>query len=166
MKIKVTNLPSGIHDFRFKKSVTELKLGQPFIDNFILDVVLDKSLKQIVLNCNLTFFLELSCDRCLSEYKKEITTNFILLYVFDKKDFDQDEMNIKFLSPTQDKINLVEDVIEYAELSIPLKQLCKEDCRGLCHKCGTNLNENKCDCTNEEINPVWESLLKIKSKLN
>lgn len=166
MKIKISNLPVGIHEFEFEKNTDELEIDKQFIDKLILDVTLDKSLKQIVLNCNLTIFLELSCDRCTCDYKKEVNTNFLLLYVFDKKDFDEEEIDVKYLSPTEDKINITQDVIEYAKLSIPLKQLCDEDCKGLCYKCGTNLNEKKCDCTTEEINPVWESLLKMKDKLN
>ncbi len=47
-----------------------------------------------------------------------------------------------------------------------MKKLCSEDCAGLCTKCGSNLNKNKCNCSEELKNPVWEPLLKLKDKLN
>lgn len=44
------------------------------------------------------------------------------------------------------------------------KHLCSEDCEGLCPKCGCNLNESKCDCENEDIDPRWSALLDIMKK--
>jgi uncharacterized protein len=43
-------------------------------------------------------------------------------------------------------------------LNIPMRILCKEDCRGLCPKCGRNRNTNSCDCVEEAIDPRWEGL--------
>lgn len=44
------------------------------------------------------------------------------------------------------------------------KHLCSEDCKGLCPKCGCNLNEKQCDCDNENIDPRWAALVDIMKK--
>jgi uncharacterized protein len=166
MIIKFTNLSVGIHAIQFEKSVEELQLGDPFVDKLILDCKFDKSIHQIVVTCNLTIFTKLNCDRCNDDFKRSFDSHFTLLYLFNKKEIDEDEINVKFLSLTDDKIDLTDDVIDYARLSIPMKKLCNEDCKGLCIKCGTNLNHKKCNCTNEDIDPVWDQLFKLKDKLN
>ena len=42
--------------------------------------------------------------------------------------------------------------------NIPLKHLCSDNCKGICQKCGTNLNESQCECEDDEWNPQFEIL--------
>ena len=49
---------------------------------------------------------------------------------------------------------LIDNII----LNLPMKQLCSADCKGLCSKCGGNLNDSICDCSNDEIDPRMEGL--------
>jgi uncharacterized protein len=165
MIIKITNLPVGIHALHFVKTVDELQLEVPFVDNLVLDCKLDKSQHQIVVGCNLTISTQLICDRCNSKFEKKLSADFTLLYLFEQSDIDKNDVNLKYLSPNEDKIDLTEDVIDYANLAIPMKKLCKEECKGLCVKCGKNLNQNKCNCNDDITDPVWEPLLKLKDKL-
>jgi len=65
-----------------------------------------------------------------------------------------------------DKIDLDEYIRDYAVLAVPMKNLCSEDCKGLCPKCGKNLNEGTCNCSEENIDPRWESIQKLKTKNN
>jgi len=166
MIIKITNLQVGIHALRFDKSVNELQLGEPFIDNLTLDCKLDKSEHQIVIKCNLTIFTHLNCDRCNIDFDQKLNTSFTLLYLFNNKDINENDTNVKYLSAGADKIDLTEDVIDFARLSIPLKKICSNECKGLCVKCGTNLNDKECKCIIENNDPVWDSLMKLKDKLN
>lgn len=166
MLIKFTNLHVGIHELKFEKDVNELQLGDQFVDNLILDCKLDKSQHQIVVNCNLTISAQLNCDRCNSDFTKDFSSEFTLTYLFGKEDADNTDLNVKYLSLTDDKIDLTDDIVDYAKLSVPMKKLCSEDCMGLCVKCGTNLNQNNCGCNEDIENPVWEPLLKLKDKLN
>ena len=52
------------------------------------------------------------------------------------------------------------DELVYSEviLNLPSKHLCREDCKGLCQKCGKNLNEGSCDCDLSEPDPRLEKL--------
>lgn len=53
---------------------------------------------------------------------------------------------------TNDEIDLELPVIHNIILSLPQISVCSEDCKGLCPKCGTNLNISECDCDNSNIN--------------
>ena len=55
-------------------------------------------------------------------------------------------------------VNLVDFAMEFLELEAPLRYLCDEDCKGLCQKCGKNLNEGECGCPTKEKNPAFKVL--------
>ncbi len=168
MKIKFTNYKNGLHQFDFKSDAGELGVEDKFIGNVLLNCEMDKSSTQIVLNCNLQITAKHICDRCTAEFEEKIETNFKNIYfIAHKKNSDEvDESGVYYLSPDDDKIDLSGDTVENAILKIPMKILCKEDCKGLCSICGINQNENKCNCEIDTSNPVWDKLLELKGKLN
>ena len=166
MIIKYTNFSDGIHNFKLSEPVKNFGLENLFFGNVDIDCKMDKSPHQIVLDCDINLHSRLVCDRCAKEFETELKNHFQISYLFTKEPNESDEYNVKFISPEYDKINIKDDVFEYAELSIPLKKLCKEDCQGLCPHCGKNLNEEKCDCKDEIIPDVWEPLKKLKGKFN
>ena len=166
MIIKYTNFSDGIHNFQLSEPVKNLGLEELFFGNVDVNCRMDKSAHQIVLDCGLTVYAKLICDRCASEFETNLTSHFQISYLFSREKVESDNYNVKYLSPDQEKINLRDDIYEYAELSLPLKNLCKEDCLGLCSHCGINLNESKCNCKDEIINDVWEPLQKLKGKFN
>lgn len=55
-------------------------------------------------------------------------------------------------------LDLDEAVRCFISLSLPTRFLCSEDCKGLCHKCGKNLNEGDCGCDTKETDPRWAAL--------
>ncbi|MBP1654290.1 MAG: hypothetical protein H6Q28_846, partial [Bacteroidetes bacterium] len=69
-----------------------------------------------------------------------------------------DPAEVQVLSPAMAVIDLAEDVRQTLMLSVPLKLLCAEDCRGLCPTCGANRNTAGCDCREDEPDSRWEQL--------
>jgi uncharacterized protein len=61
-----------------------------------------------------------------------------------------------------DRIDLDEIIREQIILSEPTKHLCQEACKGLCQKCGKDLNEGPCSCVEEPHNPRWDILKTLK----
>lgn len=59
------------------------------------------------------------------------------------------------------QLNLLELAREEVVLCIPSKHLCREDCKGVCQKCGKNLNEGSCTCNTKEIDPRLEILQQL-----
>lgn len=162
MIIKYTNYSDGVHYVELKKSAAKLNLSEPFNGDVLLNCKMDKSISQIVFDCEVKANAELSCDRCAKDFIKELSNKFQIIYLFSKDEVDEEELNVHYLSPESDKIDLSNDAIEFCKLSIPLKVLCDDNCKGLCPSCGTDLNEKECDCSSENINPIWDKLKKLK----
>lgn len=79
--------------------------------------------------------IRLTCSRCLEDYEVELNKNLRLGYPVEKQ---------------QHMIDLSQDLREEIVLDYPIKPLCKVSCKGLCPKCGKNLNQEKCTCKNPE----------------
>ena len=86
----------------------------------------------------------LECVRCLNNFGKNLQFNFIELYAFNEKSMTDSEL----LLPEDAHIDLQPLIREYALLEIPIRPICKSDCKGLCIVCGLDLNMN--DCRHEQ----------------
>jgi uncharacterized protein len=116
------------------------------------------------LSGNIHFKYKENCARCLKEFVQEINTAISGKLIEGSKkikETDEDEEDLKIYYEGNN-IDLTESVVSAIILSLPMKSLCKEDCKGLCPKCGKNLNEGKCDCVEDYIDP---RLAKLKEFL-
>ena len=99
--------------------------------------------------------LELKCSRCLEPFTAPVDQEFDLRYqphtvhVEGEREIEEDDLTTAFYE--NDEIDLGHLMHEQFVLSLPMKPLCGDACRGLCPICGTNLNRAPCDCK-----PVWE----------
>lgn len=166
MIIKYTNFSNGVHNFRLTGPVKKLGLEEMFFGNVDLDVKMDKSSHQIVLDCDLTVSFKFNCDRCNTETLRELKNHFQISYMFSKEKMENEDYNFKIISPDQDKIDLTDDVFEYLNLAIPLKKLCNDECKGLCTRCGKDLNFGTCNCEIKPDNDIWAPLQKLKENFN
>jgi uncharacterized protein len=64
----------------------------------------------------------------------------------------------------EDVINLAELVREQCYLALPMKPLCREDCRGLCPVCGVNRNRETCACVTNWVDPRFDALRRLKDQ--
>jgi len=168
MKIKFTNYDEGIHHFDFLEDVNDLNLEERFFGELKINCKMDKSHHQIIIGCDLEFDIKLTCDRCMSEFERTNSEHFQSIYfaTYENEDVSDDDPGIHFLSPNEDTIDILNDVSETMNLSVPMKVLCTAECKGLCSVCGQNKNELDCKCDANIENPVWEKLKKIKKNLN
>ena len=98
------------------------------------------------------------CDRCMSEFESVKTTPLSAVIV-DQNDDNADDPELFFLDGNE--IDLDEILSTLFILDMDTKFLCREDCKGLCPRCGKNLNLGPCGC-GKEIDPrfaVLEQLL-------
>ncbi|HKJ68773.1 MAG TPA: DUF177 domain-containing protein [bacterium] len=103
----------------------------------------------------------LQCHRCLSEFDYPFDLELGALITFERRKEFEGEGGIIVVSPQSDEIDITKYISDTIVLDIPYKILCKEDCRGLCSSCGTNLNYDTCDCTQDTIDPRWEKLKEL-----
>ncbi|HSR18558.1 MAG TPA: DUF177 domain-containing protein [Ignavibacteriaceae bacterium] len=162
MIIKIANLSEGFHEYKFDENIENIGLTEPFFGNFFLNVKLAKIHNQIILNGDLKLNARFNCDRCAASYDSVINTGYKMVYLFGQHAQDNGSIDVTYMSADADKIDLTNDVHDYAVLAIPMKKLCKEDCKGLCYKCGKDLNESDCGCEKENFDERWKPLIENK----
>jgi len=113
-----------------------------------------------------------ACSRCLEPYSLPMALHFQLLYTLESSTSNRGERRIDEESITHAhydgaRINLGELLEEQVYLGLPLKPLCRADCKGLCSRCGTNLNVEACECPEKQDGTGTEDprLLTLKSLL-
>jgi len=127
-------------------------------------------IKDIRLSGELSTALELPCARCLEPVVQDIRRNFDLLYRPLGADAGREEISVTGaeaeVSYYQGEGLLLEDAVrEQVLLALPLKVICREDCKGLCPHCGANLNLEQCSCSEPIEDPRWTALKDLRSKL-
>jgi uncharacterized protein len=94
--------------------------------------------------------LELTCSRCLDPFALPLNASFDLRYsphadnAGPEREVEEDDLTEAFYR--DDTIDLGQMMEEQFYLALPMKPLCRADCKGLCANCGTNLNVATCDC--------------------
>lgn len=166
MIIKISNLSEGEHDFVFEDKIDVLDLEKPFYGKYKSFVILNKLHDQLILTAKSDFKVKFECDRCGTEYKSSLKSEYKMIYLMNEVPEETDSLNVSYLSRDADKIDITSDVQEFALLSVPMKRLCTENCKGLCYSCGKDLNKEECNCSAEEIDPRWKPLMNLKDKLN
>jgi uncharacterized protein len=166
MILKIAGLGDGVHHFEFDEAIREIGLEEPFFGNFKLDMELAKARNQVIINAGLELNANFECDRCSSQYHAVINTEFQMVFIFGKVPEENENLNIVYLPCETDKINLKDEIKDYAILAIPMKKLCREDCKGICPACGTDLNEGSCKCSENKTDTRWLPLQDLKNKLN
>ena len=129
-----------------------------------------KLINDIRVTGELAVNVELGCARCLEPIVRDVAKKFDLLYRPQGTDAGREEMSV---TAAEAEIGyyrgeglLLEDVLrEQVLLALPLKAICRDDCRGLCPHCGRNLNQEQCTCAEPIEDPRWSALKDIREKL-
>jgi uncharacterized protein len=130
-----------------------------------------KTIEDIRLQGDLSTQLELACARCLESVVQDVARKFELLYRPQGTDAGKEEMSITAVEAEvgyyQGDGVLLEDALrEQVLLALPLRVICREDCKGLCPHCGKNLNLEPCSCAEPHEDPRWSALKDIREKLD
>ena len=111
--------------------------------------------------------LELPCGRCLESFGWPVDAAFDLRYQphgqnsgDGEREIEEDDLTTAFYE--NETIDLGQLMREQFYLSLPMKPLCREDCRGLCPQCGTNLNRGTCACRSDWEDPRLAVLKALK----
>ena len=106
------------------------------------------------------------CARCLAPVTGEFT--FDLEKTVAPRnllgDLDEDKLD-EFAIIEDGFLDMDEQLLEQLQMEFPMRFLCSEDCKGLCPKCGKNLNEGQCDCDHTDFDPRLEPLRKLLEQM-
>lgn len=166
MKIKVgrvKNIPGKVISVELSVEPDGFFTGEEKI-NLLEPVVFSGTVENmgptLVVQGQVTTLVELECHRCTEKVSYPVKTIFSEVYSNQKDVIERDpEGEIDFFAG--DEIDIAPQVMQNILLELPMKVLCREDCRGLCAGCGTNLNFKQCRCVEENIDPRLMALKKL-----
>lgn len=106
------------------------------------------------LSAKISYTYEAPCDRCGVDAARGYTLDIEKSLAASLEGEESEDI---ILIPDM-KLDLDELIYTEVIVSLPMKHLCREDCKGICAKCGKNLNEGKCGCPEKEIDPRLSAL--------
>lgn len=113
----------------------------------------------------------LTCGRCLAPFICPLSLEFALTYTGDRpglqaagepesRELEASEVGLIYFQG--EEIDLTEGIQEQVILSFPLRPLCRTDCKGLCARCGADLNQESCRCTPPSAESPFAALGRLK----
>ena len=151
----IIHVPDASKPFQFQMDLSQMEFyGQrPITRPVEIQGRVTNHAGALVLEGSASSLLDLQCDRCGKAFFREQRVPLDCLLAARLEDEDQD--GIVLLEGTQ--VNLDEVAGTAFILGMDTKNLCSEDCKGLCARCGANLNDGPCGCR-PEVDPRWAAL--------
>lgn len=128
---------------------------------------LHRHLTEVTIEGDIKASIWLQCSRCLEMFLTPVELDISLTYLpvesvsEEVHEIKNDEADLGFYK--NDELDITSIVQEQIILNLPMKPLCNPECKGLCPKCGANLNTEDCKCRQEDIDPRWSALKKLLS---
>ena len=148
---EIINIPGGKVSFDYNPDMTGLETGS--VKVIKPDARAVGSVRNIAgvleFNAELTVSTVCVCARCLKEMDNPVKLD-ITATISDNEDEDSEDPDMFYLDGNL--VDVDEIIINSFVLNTEQRFLCKEDCKGICSKCGADLNAAPCDCR-EEIDP-------------
>lgn len=175
LKINVVTIPEEGLEFSLSED------GKRFKECFQDEDCPDFSLRKVDVECRvakisstifikgkLSVLLDISCSRCLEDIVLTVGGDFAYTLVPAKtetrEDLELKAEELEISCYTEDFIDLTPIICEQIILQIPIKALCKDECKGLCPRCGKNLNAASCNCDAEFVDARMAVLKNFKLK--
>ena len=155
-KVIAQDIPLEMKEFKTKLATYKVSDSKPMKFRFT-----SLGNKKVVIDAELDITLLMPCDRCLEDVHKNIKLDTSLEVNLGDTDITRalelDEMT--YMSGT------VFDAEKYAYgeilVNLPMKVLCRNDCKGICNRCGTNLNHGDCGCDTTELDPRMAKAMEV-----
>ena len=129
------------------------------------DIVADIRLKG-----SFTGKFQVPCARCVEPVEIPLSAEFDL--IFRPAEADSEALERSITAPEteigyyqRDSLSLEDVLREQVLLSLPVRTLCKPDCKGLCPRCGENRNSTACTCDEGPADPRWEALAGLRGRI-
>ncbi|MGH9943634.1 MAG: YceD family protein [Pyrinomonadaceae bacterium] len=126
--------------------------------------------EEVRLQGSISTNLDIACDRCLKPASFPLQAPFDVAYVSDAAALEKSEATelldeeLALSVYEGDSVDLDELAREQILLALPVRTLCREDCKGLCPNCGADLNAGPCACPPKAVDPRWGALAALKNQ--
>jgi uncharacterized protein len=154
LEIDLQALPVGRSSFQADVPPPELDLVEEqyaFHDPLRVELDVVKGDREFVFSGWILAPATVECSRCLATFEDVVRAPFALTCHRMRGLRPEAEENgegavIRFIDPAAVRIDLADDVRAAVILALPIRPLCRPDCRGLCPRCGEDLNRGACGC--------------------
>ncbi len=163
MNIDLSNLFSEDEDiYYFEGEITTSDANLDLKEFKILDPIkykgeICKVNMEHIINIYVYYTFETNCNRCLINTTKNMESLLTAKLVDDKQEAKENN-EIDIIYYNGDTLDIEEHVLMEVVSSLPMKTLCKEDCKGLCPQCGTDFNKKTCNCVVDNVDLRFEKL--------
>jgi len=167
MLIEVENLTAAASPFAKTYAPGEVELdeeGARLASDATVEGSAMRKGDEVRLRGKISAEVEVGCDRCVAAVRFPLEVEFDAAFIPREKAADVTE-NVELMTDDMGlatfdggAVDLDDLVREQILLAIPSRRLCREDCKGLCPECGTDLNAGACSCEKGEADPRWSAL--------
>jgi uncharacterized protein len=171
LKFRIEDIPPEGRKEAYAESETWLegRLGGEAERNFRfggliqIRVNLSRSGQVVLIHSRCEAPVELVCARCLERFPRTLTSEYSTslkpepdFSLVEQLELSREDLQTEFYEG--EEIDITPLMQDQVLLSLPSKALCREDCRGLCPHCGTNLNRHLCQCREQLLDPRFAAL--------
>mgnify|MGYP000675871815 FL=1 len=144
---RLLHTPGASQDFHFEMDLSDLEFGgeKPVVRPVVVDGRVYNQAGVLLCELQASTTLRCVCDRCAAEFDREVSYPLDVPLASEL----QDEENPDYFLLEGDELDLEELLETVFILNMDTRFLCRADCKGLCSRCGKNLNEGPCDCRTE-----------------
>ncbi len=175
MKFRVEDIPPEGRNEKFLRDpswMDERLSGErvplfKFASPITVTLTLSRSGQVVLLRSRIEAMVEWLCARCLEPFSRPLASEYAItlkpkpsLPMPEEVELRREDVETEFYEG--EEINVAPLVQDQVLLALPQKAVCREDCRGLCPKCGKNLNQEGCRCPEESIDPRLAVLKKFR----
>lgn len=128
-----------------------------------------KSSGGVIVKGNLRGTVTLACSRCLKTFSEDISHDFYYNCLPEEAAEEGEELSMEDTDTyyySGGEVDVAALVQEQVVLAVPMRPLCKEDCKGLCPKCGADLNQGDCGCQKAPVDIRLAALRELKINKN
>ena len=160
---KIIDSPGASIAFSTSVDLSDLRYGvsYPVSEPVMAQGVVRNTAGVLLMKGNVTTTIHGICDRCAAEFDRFIDFPIDVVLVTElSNEENEDEWVFPLEGDSADLDDIVRTVFV---LNLDSKLLCKDDCKGLCHRCGKNLNDGPCGCQ-KELDPRFAALRQLLEK--
>jgi len=160
---KIIDSPGASVPFSTSVDLSDLCYGvsYPVSEPVLAEGIVRNTAGVMVMTGSIRTTIHATCDRCANPFDREIDLPINVVLVTElANEENEDEWVFPLEGDSADLDDIVRTVFV---LNLDSKLLCNEDCRGLCHRCGKNLNDGPCNCQ-KELDPRFAALKQLLEK--
>jgi len=160
---KIIDNPGASTPFSTSVDLSDLRYGNsfPVTEPVVANGTIRNTAGVLVMTGSIETTIHGTCDRCANDFDRDIEFPIDVVLV---EELSNEENEDEWVFPLEGDSADLDDIVRTVfVLNLDSKLLCKEDCKGLCCRCGKNLNDGPCSCQ-KELDPRFAALKQLLEK--